>query len=279
MAKFRLHDLNSDPINQAILDCDLPDYYTDSAAASAMCALETYASADSDGFRIVGVEQEFEETLDFWPFKFKWVADLIAYNPSQIIIVDWKVTTNPDKRWEAKIVDSWQWRLYSYFIQKRFPKMNVKFLYRGIPRAGSGKPRQVALTSASSYWNYQIGKVPLYLRQSAAFLESLREAERWPEYRPSGCGAFGRDCPFMTGCLSTGTPTGVLKLEHLSHSTLDKLALCPERLRLSKLTGTEEDGMALQVGKAAHAAIAAAYMQIRDWQIATGFNTGKELSL
>jgi hypothetical protein len=37
--------------------------------------------------------------------------------------------------------------------------------------------------------------------------------------------------------------------------------------------------MALQVGKAAHAAIAAAYMQIRDWQIATGFNTGKELTL
>lgn len=279
MAKFHLNDLNSEPINQAILDCDLPDYYTDTAAAAAMCALDAYAVLDSEAFRIVAIEHAFEEVLDFWPYKFKWVADLIAYNPSQVIIIDWKTTTTPDKRWESKIVDSWQWRRYSYFAERRWPKLNVKFVYRGIPRTGIGKPRQVTLSSESSYWNYQIGKVPKDLQQNAQFLEGLSQETRWPEYRPSGCNAFGRECPFTAQCLSTGSPAGLIQLEHLSHSTLEKLAICPERLRLSKLLATEEDGMLLGVGKATHAAIAAAYEQIREWQIATGFNTGKELTL
>lgn len=283
--KFSLSDLDPEPIKQAILSEKVTDFYADEALRLTEDALQTYAETDAKSERIVTVEQKFEESLDFWPYKFEWVADKISVNPSLIIVDDWKTTKKPlgkkydADQWAQRLDDSWQWRLYIYFLKRRFPKHNFRFRYRGISVDRDSPCRELVISSESSYFNAQIAKVETYLRLQAKAIEGWISEDRWPEYRSSGCFAYGRECPEIVVCSTTGNEKGLVQIDHLSHSFLEKVVTCPERARMGKLKERQDEDKSLTLGKAVHAALAVAYLQIQQAQIAQGFNNGKELPL
>ena len=185
--------------------------------------------------------------------------------------LDWKTTKkNLDARWQDSYEGSWQWRDYLAETGAEY------FVYRGIKRRS--KPEdEVETREFCIHRSVQPDLVEVHkinLTGTEAMRDALidRNEVPWPQYRPSGCKAFGRACPYTDDCAAglQFIPLGNLtKGRALSYSRKEEFALCPERHRrsvLDKLALAEEgnSGPEAEFGKAFHRGIAELYRQAFD---------------
>lgn len=190
------------------------------------------------------------------------------------IIIDWKTTnSNVDTdEWRNRCLDSWQWKIYLSLS----PEAKI-FNYRGISRLrGSlrttqGENAREACLTRNVMLESNDGLVEEVREQKRgviAMYNSLVDANLlvWPRNTKS-CYAFGKRCPFKRDCDSNQMPLGVTteRAEDLSHSRMDALMLCPERLRRTKLVNiedlTQDSSDATTVGGAFHAGVAALWAE------------------
>ena len=196
-----------------------------------------------------------------------------AFGGKQIII-DWKTTnSNVDTdEWRNRCLDSWQWKIYLSLS----PEAKV-FNYRGISRLrgstrfSGGEPAAEACRTRNVMLESNDGLVEEVREQKRgviAMYNSLVDANLlvWPRNTKS-CYAFGKRCAFKRDCDSNQMPLGTVadRAEDLSHSRMDALMLCPERLRRSKLVNIDDivgdSSDATVVGGAFHAGVAALWAE------------------
>jgi hypothetical protein len=183
-------------------------------------------------------------------------------------VADWKSTKSElDTMWQERLVDSWQWRDYLAETGADI------FVYRGIKRrtriGDSVETREFYIDRSVQpdlEELHRINVLSTTVQRDA--LVQLGQVP-WPQNRPGGCRAFGRECQYKPDCDSglKFLPTGALTPNReLSYSRIQSFKLCPERYRrdlLAKQDGLEEEvaGPDAEFGLAIHRGLAEVYRQ------------------
>ncbi len=171
-------------------------------------------------------------------------------------ILDWKTTNNTtlSTDWKDRLVDSWQWMLYSEVYQASI------FIYRGLSRTKKGVTKELIIEVPDT--NRE--EVIQYLSAVGGQLNSLRESkfEIFPRNKPFACNAYGRECEYYDSCMSyKKIPRGMLPEDKaLSYSFMNNFMLCNERARRDALAdgGDSEE---TNFGRAFHRGVAEMYSQ------------------
>lgn len=221
---------------------------------------EQWLSRDLLDFK-PGVSIEQEEIIEMSEgLKFKAVMDVSAisqgtYKPldqfkDERLLIDWKTAGGElSQAWRDRLVDSWQWRLYSAMQGASV------FSYRGVSRRDLSTKEVIIKVPET---NFQESME--YLRASNKLREQLKTFDVWPRNMPHACGAFGYECPYYTDCISYSMPRQVPEDRPMSYSRLKEFYLCPERCRRGLIeTEVEQEDEAPSIGSAFHRGIAALY--------------------
>ena len=187
-------------------------------------------------------------------------GDLKQFSNS-IYIADWKTSKSSlDSDWKTRLLDSWQWRIYSFALGAKV------FSYRGLSR--KGETREVIFEVPEN--NDQ--QVVEYLKGASLMMRPLLESnlEVYPRHMPFACKAYGRDCPHLLDCKDYTMPRKAVNdlkddpfkgYLSISYSQLEKLFLCPERMRRDMIADKGEDSSEAGLGKCVHAGLENLYKQ------------------
>jgi len=220
------------------------DYDYEDAKELVHILADRFLTRDQNSHSFTFVEHRFET-----PYC-RGVADL----GNTSVIVDWKtrVTGELDPAWQARHVDSWQWRITAAAMGCR------TFIYRGIARQ-TGKVREVEIEVPED--NNE--RVVNFLSQLHRAREAYISFSVWPQNKPSACYAFNRTCEFYTQCSNGTEPVAsILSPPPFSYSGAMTFLACPEKHRRTLLApdtdrGTEES----EFGQMVHRGIAEVYKQ------------------
>ena len=243
---------------------EMPDYERRDVRELVLLAAERWLPNDLVELHLDGVEEAHDGT------NFRGILDLRGRHKGVLkayqgfagagMIADWKTTKGAlDADWANRYKYSWQWKLYAM----AFPETRL-FHYRGISR--SGDMRDVVIEIP-----------PEVAGEAAIFVDQVQEMRRslfyenmlykngphpWPRKMPSSCRAYGRDCDFKDTCWNNITVPGSVDINKaLSYSSIETFLLCPEKHRLTQISGYGEDDEVLAFGKAFHRGIAEIYNQ------------------
>lgn len=172
------------------------------------------------------------------------------------IVIDWKTRRGElDTRWKERLVDSWQWRIYTYFYGADL------MLYRGVNDEEESREIIIKVPDTNKV------EVEEYLQGAFLMRRALTDAnlEVWPRKMSSQtCEAYGRTCPFYDECRENTMPRQALPDRSMSYTQLENFFLCPERSRRLLLLEDEGDSESTRLGQAVHRGIEEVYKQIKE---------------
>ena len=223
-------------------------------------ALEKWVVKDEKDFKIYGIEQPVDIQIEDMdcnnpPTHLRRVIGYVdlwgCYD--RPVVIDWKTAGTLDYKWEERLRQSWQGRMYAEALQASV------VVYRGVTRDGKTKEILVEYDLADN----QV-RVRRYLNQMWQMRQALKDDLIWPQSKPFACGSYGCDCAFKKDCFLGNEPLQKLDIEpNFSYSGLERFALCPEKYRRSKLDEAKgEESDSTNMGKAFHLVMAEVYSQI-----------------
>lgn len=235
----------------------LEPFKVQEARNAVSATLDTYWEDDQRSLHVFAVEERID-----WPapgvplWRVSGQPDMVAAlrDTNEIVIRDWKTTSSKefDHKWEGRYRTSWQWRIYSRFLNASY------FQYCGIHHSGV----QHRFTVAPGPENGE--RVDRFIQSTLRHLELEWGAPGpWPMVTTS-CNAYGRPCPHYKACHEDcltliNPPEG----RHIRVSSLSDYWLCPERFRMNRLYGElgaeEEPRPDADFGTVVHAGLATAY--------------------
>lgn len=234
----------------------MPDYDRQDVRELVLIAAERWLPTDLDEWILDSVEEEFEVA------GFRGILDLRGRHKGKFnafkdhagspFICDWKTTKGAlDADWAARYKGSWQWKLYSAAFSE-----TKLFSYRGVSRSGDTREIIIEVPPGVAEEAQQ------YLDQVRGMRFMLRESIPWPRKMPGSCKAYGRQCEFHDICWENQTVPGVVDFSRpLSYSGTETFLLCPEKHRLTQISGYSEDDETLAFGKSFHRGMAEIYRQ------------------
>ncbi len=247
----------------------LPEYERIEVKELLWLAAEAWLARDLQEFEEIKVETPMREGKSVIDLLGKLRGTMKPYSDfaGEWVVVDWKTTMSAvdTDDWRNRCLDSWQWKIYLSLD----PAFKI-FNYRGISRSrGIMRGRGEEAVPASRVREVHIqGNSGLPVEVEAqksgciAMYKSLIASNLpvWPRNTKS-CYAFGQRCPYKRDCDGNTMPLGIVDVdnfEDMSHSRMDALLLCPERLRRAKHQSVSigDDSDATIVGTAFHAGAA-----------------------
>ena len=277
--KDYLDCLNFDLIAEAIEtvrenEKPLATYDAEDARVLVWNALERWLESDVKDLLITHVEQKVWVPIPGAPAAVTGVLDM----QGQIrgleketkpfsggrIIVDWKTTGGKlDTTWKNRLLDSFQWRLYSYFLGAKL------FNYRGISRDGETRNLLIEVPETNDE------EVIEYLSGASKMMGGLisSDLEVWPRHMPYACNAYNRECPFYNDCRDYEAipkmPVRFLErfkngVIELSFTRLERFLLCPEKERRALVDKDSLETDETNFGSSVHRGLAAAYKQVAE---------------
>lgn len=247
----------------------LPGYERDEVKELIWLAAEAWLARDLQEFSEIRVETAFLDGKAIVDLMGRLRGTMKPYEDfvGDWVLVDWKTTMSSvdTDEWRNRCLDSWQWKIYLSLS----PDFKI-FNYRGLSRArgvmrGKGPDAVPASRVREVHLEGNLGlkaEVEEHKKGCIAMYNSLVDTNLlvWPR-NTKNCYAFGQRCPYKRDCDSNSMPLGIElvdKVTDMSHSRMEALLLCPERLRRSKHLaspiGDESD--ATIVGTAFHAGVA-----------------------
>lgn len=258
--------LDLEAVANRIADSQQPISTTDFEDAKRMVwrLLENFVTRDVADLNVVAVEKHL--AVGDGENALRGVTDVAAEVRStpatnvlqnfanQVVIIDWKTSSKDlGTDWKDRLVDSWQWRMYAYWLRASL------FIYRGVNT--DEKTREILIQVPPT--NDQ--EVEEYLAGGLAIRKALidKGLEVWPRImKNSTCGAFGKPCPYYDDCRNYTMPRQALGPKPMSYTQLENLFLCPERSRRMLIEeDTGESGSSL-LGKAVHRGMEEIYCQL-----------------
>lgn len=268
---FFKQTINTDLVIQAIEDGEELDSDQRQSAKELVWVLaETYLERDNNESKVLFTEEYFQSE------KVAGTIDLIqevrypiyipkSYNGKKLV-VDWKTSNSStfDKSFRERYVDSWQWKIYSYYSNADL------FEYRIISKS-TGDTLEILLKNSD-----EIRKsVENYLLGVNLLLSSLMEREDlyvWPRHMPSGCNTYGKPCPFLERVCQYDhyIPSKSISLP-LHYTTVETFLTCPERFRLTEVTKNDygidtKSSSETAIGSAVHRGMEEIYTQLKEKQ-------------
>ena len=234
----------------------MPDYERQDVRELVLIAAARWLPTDLIEWDLKAVEENFEVC------GFRGITDLRGVHRGLFnafkdhkgskFLGDWKTTKGAlDADWAARYKYSWQWKLYA--LGNPGTKL---FTYRGVSRDGSTREIIIEIPAGVE------DEAQRYLDQVRAMRGTLENQAPWPRKMPGSCRAYGRDCEFIDSCQENQIRSGNVDfIKPLSYSGTETFLLCPEKHRLSQISGHGEDDEVLAFGKAFHRGIAEVYRQ------------------
>ena len=235
----------------------MPDYDRQDVRELVLIAAARWLPTDLEEWKLTSVEEPFEIS------GFRGILDLrgvhkgkftaFANHAGSQFICDWKTTKGAlDADWAARYKYSWQWKLYA----AAFPDVKL-FSYRGINRNGETREIIIEIPSGIVEESHQ------YLAQVKSMRDALKGQYPWPRKMPGSCKAYGRECDFIDQCQSNVIVAGDIDFSKaLSYSGTETFLLCPEKHRLTQISGYGEDDEVLAFGKLFQRGTAEIYTQV-----------------
>lgn len=234
----------------------LYDWDYQDAAGCVIAAAERWLESDLAEYTILEIERTWRRPTH--GTLLRGTTDLLLQHrdTGRRVIRDYKTKNSLDfdKEWDKRLIRSWQGRIYMEIEDAD------EIEFRGITR-DTHRTRAITLRrneyDGVYVWNYLNGTLEA--------MASLKGRLVWPQHRPSSCGAYGRECPFIRVCDSRTNMdhTTAPLIEVRAYSHLDDFLLCPERYRLSQSIEHEADSKETAFGSAVHRGMAALYEQFR----------------
>lgn len=235
----------------------MPDYERQDVRELVLVAAARWLPTDLVEWELDAVEEPFE-TADLRGIldlrgRHKGIFKAFEGHAGSKFICDWKTTKGAlDASWAERYKYSHQWKLYAASV----PDVKL-FSYRGINR--NGETREIIIEVPDGIH----GEVQQYLSQVKSMREVLGDSYPWPRKMPSSCHAYGRDCEFIDQCQSNVVIPGKVDFSKpLSYSGTETFLLCPEKHRLTQISGYGEDDEVLAFGKSFHRGMAEVYTQV-----------------
>lgn len=235
----------------------MPDYDRQDVRELVLIAAARWLPTDLEEWYVDAIEEEFEIE------GFRGILDIRGRHRGRFssfdnhagapFLADWKTTKGAlDADWAARYKYSWQWKLYCA------AKPDVRlFSYRGINR--SGETREIIIEVPPGV----VEESRQYLDQIRTMRDVLRGTSPWPRKMPGSCKAYGRECDFIDICHENIVREGDVDFSKpLSYSGSETFLLCPEKHRLTQISGYGEDDEVLAFGKSFHRGIAEVYRQV-----------------
>lgn len=233
-------------------------------------AAEKWLPRDLVEFQIDTIEQKIE--CEIAGYKIKAYQDVDGtlngklkpydeYKAARFVL-DWKTSAGElDTRWKNRLVDSWQWKLYTYMSGAKV------FNYRGVSRrceAEACLTRDVILEVPTTNKEEVEEFVRGALTQRSALIHD--QLQVWPRNMPDACNKYNRLCPFKDDCDMYTMPRYAGDGNKvMSYSYITEFMLCPEKARRSE---REEAGIdeseETSIGHGFHAGIAELYRQAKE---------------
>lgn len=243
----------------------MPDYDRQDVRELVLIAAARWLPTDLEEWYVDSVEESieipgFRGILDLRG-RHRGRFDAFKNHAGSGFICDWKTTKGAlDADWAARYKYSWQWKLYAMAV----PDVKL-FSYRGINRNGETREIIIEIPPGIAAESEQ------YLNQIHRMRGMLAGEAPWPRKMPGSCKAYGRECEFIDTCQENIVIPGKVDFgKPLSYSGTETFLLCPEKHRLTQISGYGDDDEVLAFGKAFHRGIAEVYTQIfnlRDTQI------------
>jgi hypothetical protein len=265
--------LNLELIAEKILKTEgraLENHEFDDVKELCIIAGRRWLARDLEDLQILGLEEEvfiddipgqrtpFHGFIDGWGVLTGKGTPTLQPYVGRIAAWDWKTTKNHVENskgdWKQKMIDSWQWPIYSTAKDVRI------FMYRGISTTYKTTEEvilQTVPTTSQEVKEYLSG---VYAQRQSYVDLGLTV---WPRRKPDSCNAFGRPCPYLTDCDEYTMPQIAPGDRQLSYSSANTLLLCPERHRRDSLTGNREETDSTVVGQAFHRGMQEMYEQGR----------------
>jgi len=187
----------------------------------------------------------------------KGIVDLLL-DTDPPTLVDWKLSRRLDAQWELRMARSNQLRLYVALLHhNQLLEGPVAVEARGI------NPEERVQSKVVRYLvtPQEAQQVLQWYQDFLSVLEALDPSKPWLR-DPSGCRRYGSQyaCKFEPYCwegaeLAENRQEG----QYVSFSSVEDFLRCPERYRLTLLTGQEDTSEALETGKVFHEAVAVLY--------------------
>lgn len=234
----------------------MPDFDRQDVRELVLIAAARWLPTDLVEWDLDAVEESFE-VKDFRGIidlrgRHKGLFSAFADHKGAMFIGDWKTTKGAlDADWANRYKYSWQWKLYALGR----PEIRL-FTYRGISRQGDTREIIIEVPEGVA------GEAKQYLEQVKAMRGVLEGQVPWPRKMPGSCKAYGRDCDFVDQCRENLVIPGQVDFNKpLSYSGSETFLLCPEKHRLTQISGYGEDDETLAFGKSFHRGIAEVYRQ------------------
>ncbi len=256
-----LLELDLDKVNSEINAVEagqpeMPDYERQDVRSLVLIAAERWLPYDLVEWELLGVEENYDSPT------FRAILDLRGRQKGVLpafkeyagapFCGDWKTTKGAlDADWANRYKYSHQWPLYVM----AYPETRL-FTYRGVSR--NGDTREVIIEVPDG----KVLEAQEYLKDVQAMRAVLKDSPRWPRKMPGSCKAYGRECEFIDTCRENIIIPGTVDFNKpMSYSSAETFLLCPEKHRLTQISGYGEDDETLAFGKAFHRGIAEVYKQ------------------
>jgi len=180
----------------------------------------------------------------------------------KIIIIDWKTRDGElDQRWRERLIDSWQWKIYSTLV----PGTAV-VSYRGVSRRcgndGCGT-KEVLLGVHRTCHEEVIEQCNGLIRERNVLIE--RGLPVWPRNMPDACFKYGYECPFKQDCDKYTMPRFVPNSgREMSYTSFGYFMRCPEFSRRMEGDPGADDTEESNIGGGFHRCIAEVYRQVKE---------------
>lgn len=245
----------------------MPDHEFEDAKKMVWTLAENFATRDANEFIVEGVERQI--LVGSGDRVLRGVVDVRGVVNSTLkpfnqfngrrFIVDWKTSSNKlGTDWRARLVDSWQWRIYAYEYDA------AVVIYRGVNRDEETNELIIEVPPTNR------DEVEEYLEGGFVQREALVAAklEVWPRIKKySTCEAYGQTCPFYDDCRQyESIPRVAMDLRTMSYTQFENFYLCPERSRRMLLLGDGSESESSLLGKAVHRGMESVYHQMMVWR-------------
>ena len=234
----------------------MPDYDRQDVRELVLIAAARWLPTDLVEWELDAVEEEFEiegfRGITDLRGRHKGLFDTLKGHKGAKFLGDWKTTKGAlDADWAARYKFSWQWKLYCLGNPG-----TALFTYRGVSR--NGDTREIIIQVPPGVE----AEAQVYLDQVKAMRLPLEGQLPWPRKMPNSCKAYGRECDFIDYCRENRIIEGTVDFQKpLSYSGTETFLLCPEKHRLTQISGYGDDDEVLAFGKSFHRGIAEVYRQ------------------
>jgi hypothetical protein len=175
------------------------------------------------------------------------------------MVVDWKTRDGElDTRWRSRLIDSWQWKLYSAMSGAKV------FNYRGVSRrtVPEAQTREIILAVPHTVVE-EVENYALQLIEQRRLLIDMGISP-WPRNMPDACrDGTPYECPFKLDCDNYTMPKFIPVSKVMSYTEFHRLQECPEFSRRMQGEPEADETEASNVGSGFHSGVAELWSQAR----------------